>query len=339
MSYGGLDVEFVPHDTWLRSESEFGAFLSANQLSNQAVNSGAISHAMSLAATDFDFSDIHSVMVVLPSSLFGGGGFAHASISALDGSWPTTLINSVHLGDEREPYTWGSVAAHEITHNLGLADLYPYDSNVHARPDAPSGQAWIATQWGRMNMWAWFLAAEHDPRLAHDWEYPDGNLSTAYRHHLRIEEMLAWSRWQLDWLSESQVNCVGEPDTTVMLSPIAQPGNGVAMAAVPLNAHEMIVLESRRKLGYDAGEFYQAADSGASTTFPALITEGVLVYTVDSLVRTGRLPLKTVGDAGNAQVDDFPVLEAGDSVSLRGYTITVTADDGDTHTVSITRND
>ena len=198
---------------------------------------------------------------------------------------------------------------------------------------------WVAAQWGRMNMWSWYLAAEHDPRMAHVWTYPDGVGSTSYRLHLSIEEMLAWSRWQLGWLGESQVRCLNSPEAVVTLTPIAQPGTGVAMAAVPLNRHELIVVESRRKLGYDAGTFYEAPDTGASTTFPRLITEGVLVYTVDSSLGSGDLPLKVAGDSGNGQVDDFPVLEAGDSLTVRGYTITVTRDGGDTHTVTITRND
>ena len=44
------------------------------------------------------------------------------------------------------------------------------------------------------------------------------------------------------------------------------------------------------------------------------------------------------GDSGDSEVDDFPVIGVGESVTLHGYTITVTADNGDTHTVSITRN-
>ena len=338
VSYGQLDVEFVSDHAWLRAENDFSTFSSVNALGNQAVDSSAVAHAIELAGQNMDFSGIDAVMVILPSSLFGGGGFANPHINALDESWPSTLVNSVHLGDERVPNQWGSVAAHEVTHNLGLADLYPYDSNRHARAEAPAGMAWVAAEWGRMNMWSWYLAAEHDTRMSHVWTYPDGLTATSYSRHLRIEEMLAWSRWQLGWLSESQVRCSDADEATVTLSPIAQPGDAVVMAAIPLSAHEVIVMESRRRLGYDAGRHYEAADTGATTTFPRLITEGVLVYTVDSWLGTGALPLRVAGDSGNGQVDDFPVLEAGESVTLRGYTITVVADDNDTHTVTITRN-
>ncbi|MCY4517063.1 MAG: hypothetical protein OXB99_07495 [Acidimicrobiaceae bacterium] len=190
-----------------------------------------------------------------------------------------------------------------------------------------------------MNVWAYFLASQHDPRLAHDWTYPDGVVTTSHRRHLRIEEMLAWSRWQLGWLADDQVHCVSEDDLSggmsVTLSPLAQPGDGIAMVAVPLNAHQVLVAESRRKLGYDAGRFFEADDTGATTTFPRLITEGVLVYTVDTFIGSGELPVKVAGDSGNGQVDEFPLLEPGEGVSLRGYTITLTADDGDTHTVLI----
>ena len=337
VSYGRLDVEFVQHHAWLRAENDSTTFMTVNVFGNQAVNTSAVAHAIELAEPHVDLASVDAVMVILPSSLFGGGGFAHPGVSALDQSWRSTLINSVRHADEREPYQWGSVASHEITHNLGLADLYPYDSSRHARPDAPAGMTWVAAEWGRMNMWSWYLAAEHDPRMAHVWTYPDGGTATSHKRHLRIEEMLAWSRWQLGWLDESQVSCTSADEAMVTLSPVAQPGDAVAMAAIPLNTHEMIVMESRRQLGYDAGRYFEAADTGATTTFPRLITEGVLVYTVDSWLGTGALPLKVAGDSGNGQVGDFPVLEVGDSVTLRGYTITVLADEGHTHTITITR--
>ena len=43
-------------------------------------------------------------------------------------------------------------------------------------------------------------------------------------------------------------------------------------------------------------------------------------------------------NSGNLQLDEFPVLQPGDSITLHGYTITVTADNGHTHTVTITQD-
>ena len=110
------------------------------------------------------------------------------------------------------------------------------------------------------------------------------------------------------------------------------------MAAIPLSGNEVIVIESRRKINYDVGVSIEASDNARSTV-PSLLEEGVLVYTVDAGVRSGSLPIQVVGDPGNGQVDDFPVLHRGDSINVRGYTIRVVADDGDTHTVEITRRD
>ena len=189
-----------------------------------------------------------------------------------------------------------------------------------------------------MSMRAHFIASSQDPRLAHEWRHPDGYRSTAYRLNLHALEMLAWSRWQLGWLHASQVICLDDDEATVTLSPVADPEDGTAMAAVPLSDHEALVIESRRKIGYDTGLHHREPD-GATTTFPALPTEGVLVYTVDASLHSGELPLKVAGDTGNGLVDDHPVLTVGQSVTVRGYTITVVADDGDTHTVTISKTD
>ena len=48
--------------------------------------------------------------------------------------------------------------------------------------------------------------------------------------------------------------------------------------------------------------------------------------------------MRLVGDGGDRLIGGHPLLEVGDSVTLHGYTITVTADSGSTHMVSITRS-
>ena len=89
-------------------------------------------------------------------------------------------------------------------------------------------------------------------------------------------------------------------------------------------------------MGFDSALELSSPD-GATTTFPALITEGILVYSVDSSVGTGEVPIKLPGDPGTGTVDDYPILTVGDSVTVSGYTITVVSDDGETHTVSIVK--
>ena len=185
-----------------------------------------------------------------------------------------------------------------------------------------------------MGLTAAFVARPEDRRLEVDWRLPEGVRAASYTPYLDAGEMLAWSRWQLGWLDESQVRCISIPEARVTLGPVADPGDAAAMAAVPLSDTEVLVIESRRKIGYDAEQEYRAAD-GAHVTVPALATEGVLVYTVDASLGSGELRAKVAGDRGNGRVDDYPILAKGGRVVVRGYTITVESDDGDTHTVTI----
>ena len=146
--------------------------------------------------------------------------------------------------------------------------------------------------------------------------------SAPYSTYTGGSEMLAWSRWQLGWLEPAQIRCVTGTEATVTLSPVANPGTGTAMAAIPISRHKAIIMESRHKLGYDT----------------ALATEGVLVYTVDAALATRRLPLKMAGDTGNAQVNDYPILTQGQSVTIGGYTITVQSVTPSGDTITITKD-
>ena len=246
------------------------------------------------------------------------------------------INNNRPLDEPAEPDHWGDTAAHELMHNLGLLDMYPYDDAAHERADPPGGREWIPVSFGLMELDAWFLADASLMLRRTTRSHPDGSSSWWEVEWLLPIEMLAWSRWQLGWLDPSQVHCNSDENAAVELAPVAQPGEAVAMAVVPLDAHQVIAIESRRKLGYDRGREFTWS-SGGTGRRQALITEGVLVYAVDTFIASGGLPVKIAGDSGDGRVGDFPVLRVGESVTLHGYTITVTADDGDTHTVSITR--
>ena len=339
LSYGQLDVEFRPLHRWLRASRNHDQYISETPL-GPGIATRINREATELADQYINFADYDLVMIVMPSTHFSGGN-ASGTVWSEDGRIATTRVNTFRQPAATGTFViaeWGKVAAHEIFHNMGLLDLYPYDMSVHEPPGAPFGQEWVRAELGLMGLQAHFLAPKQDQRLAHVWRSPSGRQATAYHPFPHSREMLAWSRWQLGWFDAGQVRCITDSQATVDLRPVADPGEGTAMAAIPLSGNEVIVIESRRKINYDVGVSIEASDNSQSTV-PSLLEEGVLVYTVDAGVGSGNLPIQVVGDPGNGQVDDFPVLHAGDSINVRGYTIRVVADDGDTHTVEITRRD
>ncbi len=333
-SYGKLDIEFTVLHEWLRAEHGYEHYLADSVIGAKSLENLIDEEALRLADPGFDFTGHAVAMIVMPSSHFAGGN-ASGRVDTQEGSLETTRINTFPREEPDSPFNWGSTAAHELAHNLGLLDMYPYAAGRHELPEAPAGKEWVTGGFGLMGLFFYFLA-DDDPRLSRVADYADGSSGTDYVDTALAREMLAWSRWQLGWLDDSQIRCVLAPQTTVSLSAVAvaSAGSGVAMAAVPLSDTEVIVIESRRAIGYDTRV---ESRSWGTLTSPALLTEGVLVYTVDASVESGQLPVKVAGDSGNGQIDDYPILTTGQSVTVRGYTIAVVSDNGDTHTVTITK--
>jgi hypothetical protein len=332
-SYGRIDVEFVPLHGWLRAELSFGDYLQEFAIGESRVTPSA--EAIRLADPSFDFTGIHAVMTVLPSSRFQAGnhtiGLVHTDEKAIR---LMAEVNTSVLDEPRDPAPWGPVAAHELVHSLGLSDLYPYDATRRELPDAPPDRIWVRSEFGLMGLNTFFETHPDDSRIEITGRDPFGRQVTGHTFQLEAAEMLAWSRWQLGWLDESQVLCLTADRSRVMLSPVADPGDAAVMAAVPLSDTEVLVVEARVKVGYDA-EQEEPHDDGALITVPALATEGALVYTVDASLDSGQLPLNIAGDAGNGQVDDYPILARGDQVVVRGYRITLVSDRGGAYIVAI----
>ena len=341
-SYGRLKTEFTPLHRWLRATHGYRSYSSTSATPTLEHPLDPDAEAVRLADPEFDFADHDAVMVVLPSSHFGSG-LATGSIRTEEGILSRVRINFSALAETRRPLEWGLIAAHELAHALGLLDLYPSDDSLRDHPEPPPGKRWVANQIGLMGLWANFLTSEGDPRLAHAVHRPGGRRYTTYAYGLQAREMLAWSRWQLGWLQPRQVRCLTglETEETVTLRPVASPGIGTAMVAIPLSETEIIVMESRRRIGYDAGHEYRYGD-GATTTLPTLADSGVLVYVVDAARFGGQMPIRVVGPPDNPypilHFKDYPLLADGESVSVGGYTITVRSSDDQTDVLGITRD-
>ena len=333
MSYGSLDIEFILLDRWLRAEHSLGHYLEDSD-TDEIVSRAIDMEAVRLADPHFDFAGVDSLMVVMPSTHLGGG-VAQGSIETEEGTVAKTLqVNAFPGQGEEGGYAWGWLGAHELLHNLGLVDMYPFDDFELAA--LPPGETWITAEFGVMGLQARYPAPIGDPRLIYVVRRPDRPTWTQYAQTSTAWEMLAWSRWQLGWLDQDQVLCIGEPYASFKLAPVADPGPDIAMAAIPVSRHEVIVLESRRQTGFDA-PYTEPRSDGGHTVWPTLLTEGILVYTVDASISTGDLPVRALEDTGYQVVDDYPILAVGDRATVRDYAITVVADDGDTHIVTVAR--
>jgi M6 family metalloprotease-like protein len=313
-SYGQLDLDIDVFHRWLRTPDSYRSHTSPDAAGASGLWPSAAAEAVRLADDAYDFSETAIVMTIFPSAHFGRG--LALGDAAADGRALSTFRINTHPGTGPEsPSNWGLIAAHELAHNFGLADYYPYDESAH---EGTVGDTWVYVEFGLMGLRARFTSAS------------DLWFATPV-------EMLAWSRWQLGWLRYSQVKCGIEDGETVIIQPVAHPGDGTVMVAVPLTPYELIVIENRRRLGFDA----TTPSTSPSGTPPlhGLLEEGVLVYTVDTRLGTGLTPIKVAGDSGNGRVERFPVLGLGESVTVRGHSVTVTGDDGSVFAIVISGPD
>lgn len=131
-------------------------------------------------------------------------------------------------------------------------------------------------------------------------------------------EYMAYHRWMLEWLDDAQIFCQQTAEETVYLTPIEKAG-GVKAAMVPVGPTKVVVVESRRAVGYD-------------TNLPK---EGALVYVVDSSISTGQGGIKVYPILSDPSFYDSPLAE-GEMVTVEGVTIEVISANDNVDQVRIT---
>ena len=121
-------------------------------------------------------------------------------------------------------------------------------------------------------------------------------------------EMLAWHRWQLGWIEDSEVFCATSSTTSIKLGPLTK-NLGSRMLVMPVDSSRVLVAENRAIDGYDKN----------------LSTGGILVYSVDERIATGKGPIKVQGDYSGDWPDSSVLLQPGEKITVAGYEISVTS--------------
>ena len=133
--------------------------------------------------------------------------------------------------------------------------------------------------------------------------------------------LLAFERWNLGWINDSQITCMTGKQLASTISPVQATGGNKAVV-VPLTRTKAIVIESRRPLGIDRN----------------LNKSGALIYLVDSSIQSGLGPVQIFPkDLANDPWYLNAPRTVGDSLTVEGVTIEVIASDENGDTVSIKR--
>ncbi|MEU0664170.1 M6 family metalloprotease domain-containing protein [Streptomyces lavendulocolor] len=195
-----------------------------------------IQDALRAVGHSVDFSGSH-LLYIVPTSAAKDISFSPTFMGPVQAADGAVLARTVTFGQDMT--RWGpKVVIHETGHALGMPDLYSFSGGAsHA----------FVGGWDVMG-----LISGHSP------------------------DHLAWHKWQLEWLTNTQVDCVTRPGTTThTITPVENAG-GTKMTVIKTGRNRAVVVEVRSRNGLN----YQSCSTG------------VLIYTVDTATPSGSGPVR-----------------------------------------------
>ena len=221
VSYGKFNYIFKPQLKWYRMSKKSSEYVTGGWTFDS--HRKYISEASMLADADVDFSKTDSLIILANPDAQGigysGPAFAPTRSNGLtlDGKYISNGATSAH-----DLNNWKAIwLNHEVTHTLGLVDLYAFTQES---------------------------AANQYDGLRFTGEFSYMGLSS---FESNSPGLFAFERWNLGWLDDSQIKCSSENKTTQLITPVETIG-GVKAVIVPISKTKAVVIESRRPIGIDS---------------------------------------------------------------------------------------
>ena len=291
MSYGKLSYKLKPQLKWYRMSKNSSEYVAGGWTFFK--HRDYITEAAKLADADVDFSTTDN-LIILANPDAKGMGYSGPAFSAvrkngitLDGKYISNGATSAY-----DLNNWKAIwLNHEISHSMGLVDLY---ASTSSNP------------------------ANRSDGLRYTGEFSYMGLSSFQSN---APSLLAFERWNLGWIEDSQIDCMKGSTTTKLISPV-QASGGLKAVVIPISRTKALVVESRRALGIDK----------------EIRKPGALVYLVDSSIQSGLGPVQIYpSDLVNDPLYFKAPLSLGESITVNGVKIKVVKADDSGDTVEISK--
>ena len=224
-SYGRLDVEFIPLHGWLRAEHSFTEYLGEVALREMRVfasRRGDQAGRPVLRLHRDPHRHDRAAELAFP------GGRPHLRQRAHRRGRDDADGRDQHGPPRRAPRP-RAVGLHRGSRAgltaWGCRTTTPTTPARFERPEPPPERVWVHSEFGLMGLHTAFQADPDDRRIeVTGRDNVRSRRLTGYTFQLEAIEMLAWSRWQLGWLDESQVLCLTDDRSTVSAEPGGRSG-------------------------------------------------------------------------------------------------------------------
>ena len=290
VSYGQLNYAFNPQYKWYRMSKPSTQYAPLTQSFN--THRAYIAEAAALADSEVDFSSTDSI-VILSNPDARGLGMAGPAFAAIRGNG-LTLDGKYISNGTTSAYDlnyWKSIwLNHEITHTMGLVDVY-----AATRENAANnydGHRYV----GEFSYMGFSSFEGNAPGL------------------------FAFERWNLGWLDDSQIVCSSAKEISQLITPVQSAG-GIKAVIVPLSRTKALVVESRRAIGLDSkiaktGALVYIVDSSVQSGYGPVKIYPSSVSTDPRYLQAPRAVGESVTVEG-ITVSVTSATSAGDTVSIK----------------------